>query len=47
MSFTASNAVDQIILDAAKFSDRQVSMVRKDTPPSGCESLGEALRPAR
>ncbi len=41
MTFTDSNTVEQMILDAAKFSGRQVSMVREDAPPYEGELLGD------
>ena len=48
MTFTKSNTVEQMILDAAAHpGGKQASLVREDAPPYGCESLGDEPRPVR
>ena len=47
MSFTESNTVEQMILNAATGLDGKGMVIRKDAAPYSSESLGDALRPAR
>lgn len=48
MSFTESNTVEHMILDAtAKRGGKPASIVREDAPAYGGELLGDELRPAR
>ncbi|MBI3301878.1 MAG: hypothetical protein HYZ72_07345 [Deltaproteobacteria bacterium] len=45
MTFTESNTVEQMILDAvAKLGSKPASMVRDDVPACAWESLGDELR---
>jgi hypothetical protein len=46
-TFTESNTVEQIILDAARrLGDKQGLRIREDAPHYRGESLGDELRPA-
>ena len=48
MTFTESNTVEQMILDAVTtLAAAQPSVVREDPPPGWGDSLGDELRPAR
>ena len=49
MTFTESNTVEQMILDAATSlgSGASISKVREDSPAGWDASLGEELKPSR